>query len=170
MKNVVYLRGTICVIQPSHLFDGVQYYKAFLNVVNSSNRIPIVFKRNCVEEGQEVSIYGNIRSHTHQVNNRKVTDVYVYTDFVIQEDCNNFVYLEGNICKVNSPKVDSKGNKFQTFIVANNQFPNNRKINNYIPFIVYSGNVCYDALEVGDIVGLSGELTTKGNWCEVQLA
>ena len=160
MKNEVYLAGNLTNIEPSHTYDGTQYFKAVLCVADTTNKVPIIFKDTDVKDNQVISIFGTLRSHTDNQN----TDLYVYTDFTIQEDTNDCVFLEGNICSISNLKTDRTGRTFRTFVLGNNQIFNNRKINNYIPCIIYEG---YDKLSVKDSILLRGVLVSKGKWCEV---
>lgn len=163
MRNEVYLAGTLVNVEPSHVYSNIQYLKAILCVTETDIRIPIVFKEREIQNNQFVSILGNLRSHT--VDGK--TDLYVFTDFMIQEDTNDCVFLDGNICKISDIKIDKLGNEFRTFVLANNQYPNGRKVNNYVPCIIYSNVEGYKDLSLKDTICISGFLTSKGKWCEV---
>lgn len=163
MQNEVYLAGTLVNVEPSHTYGNTQYLKAILCVIETNIRIPVVFTEREIQDNQFVSIFGNLRSHT--VDGK--TDLYVFTDFVIQEDTEDCVFLDGNICKISDIRTDKLGNEFRTFVLANNQYPNGRKVNNYIPCIVYSNAEGYKDLSLKDTIHISGFLTSKGKWCEV---
>ena len=85
--NTIKLKGILTNISSSHEIGGVEFCKANLLVKRVDGRedlINIRFKKfsNPYNEGQEISLSGNLRSYSSKLENGKnKVDLYVFTYF-----------------------------------------------------------------------------------------
>ena len=168
MNNII-LKGKINNIQHSHTINGISYDSAYLLVNNSNDLIELKFKSGVYpyKNGDVICIDGNIRSYSHQLNNKNKVDIYVFTKFddpfMNGEDLDifNAFEVDGRICKKNPIRTFKNGTKNIQFILANNIINSDLdiKINNYLPCIAW-GNLAelLNQLSVNDIVNVKGEL------------
>lgn len=138
--NKIILQGIIKDIKFSHYVNDIEYYKANL-IVSKDNKetiVPLKFKRFCClyQEGDFISLTGNIRTFSVKDNDKSHVDVYVFTYFDIpEEEKSNYIELDGNICKKGELRKTKNGLDVIDFIVANNLNNNNQIFNTYIPMV-----------------------------------
>ena len=168
--NIVKLRGIIKDIKPSHNVGDIEYDKANLIVSRDGTREDIItlkFKKfsNTFQEDDTISIIGNVRSYSKQINGKNKVDVYVFTYFDKNEDdvINEFD-IDGRICKINDLRVLENGKSCIHFIIANNLNVSNdsQKLNSYLPCVAW-GNEAKElsTKSVNDIIHIKGEIHSR---------
>lgn len=168
--NIVKLRGIIKDIKPSHNVGDIEYDKANLIVSRDGTREDIItlkFKKfsNTFQEDDTISIIGNVRSYSKQINGKNKVDVYVFTYFDKNEDdvINEFD-IDGRICKINDLRVLENGKSCIHFIIANNLNVSNdsQKLNSYLPCVAW-GNEAKElsAKSVNDVIHIKGEIHSR---------
>ena len=125
---------------------------------------------NNYREGQEISLIGNIRSYSRQLDdNKNKVDIYVFTYFDKPEDCeleetNNEFTITGRICKIESLRKLAGGKQNIHFIIANNlEVSNNQKLNSYLPCIAW-GKTAKDIssnFKINDTIQVKGRLQSR---------
>lgn len=164
--NDIKLEGIIRNIRPSHQIGNAQYNKADL-IVSRQNDIEdlltIKFKdyENIYKDGDKITLTGNVRTHNNIIDGSNKLEVYVFTHFdnQVNEILTNEVNIDGRICKIKPLKINSDGTRLLEFILANNIFVNNKKINNYIPCIAWNNEAeKLASLQVSDKLIIKGKL------------
>jgi len=172
--NEVILKGLIRNIKPSHIIDGVEYCKADLVVKNkysgNDDVISLKFKKFCnrYKDNDLAEIYGNIRSYScknEDGSNRVSIYVFTYQD-IFQDDFqdDNFVRLDGRICKIDKLRTTTSGKNNIHFTLANNIISDktNQKVNSYIPCVAWGKlALSMSNLRVNDKIELVGELHSR---------
>lgn len=174
--NQIKLKGIIRNIRPSHNIKDIEYDKADLIVNRRDGKddvLNIRFKRfsNTYQDDQEVSLVGNIRSYSRQLEDgRNKVDIYVFTYFDIpeldendQEVTNEFV-VDGRICKIEPLRTVSNGKQNIHFLLANNLIveESNQKLNSYLPCIAWGGIAReLSKCQVNDKLTIKGELHSR---------
>ena len=165
--NRITLQGIIKDIKFSHYVKDIEYYKANL-VVKKDNRediIPLKFKRfSCLyEEGDNISLIGNIRTFSTKEEDRNHVEVYVFTYFDIPEESKtNFISLDGNICKKGELRKTQSGLDVIDFIIANNLISNNQLFNTYIPVVAWGKQAKeINKMNVGDNINIEGHFSSR---------
>lgn len=172
--NKICLKGKIRNIQYSHEIKGIEYDKAELVVEKKGSAepdvLPLCFKKftNIYTDDQVVELEGNIRSYSHQTDNKNKVDIYVFTYFNIPENCEeeivNDVEIDGRVCKVDELRTTRNGKQNFHFILANNIISNDgkQKLNNYIPCVCWGKLALeYCNLQINDVVKLKGQLHSR---------
>lgn len=172
--NEVKLRGSIRDINYSHTINDVRYGKANLIVPGAKDEdiISLVYKEhtNHYKNGDFVELSGNLRSYSQQLSdNKNKVSIYVFTYFDIPKfddgiELDNFVHIDGRICKIDGLREHSNGIPSLSFVLANNIFLDGGrgKINNYIPVI--SWGVDAEKLskhKVGDKISILGKVHSR---------
>jgi primosomal replication protein N len=174
--NTIKLKGILTNVAPSHEIGNVEFCKANMLVKRVDGRedlINIRFKKfsNPYNDGQEISLSGNIRSYSSKLENGKnKVDLYVFTYFDIpdlnendQEDINS-VEIDGRICKIEPIRTTRSGKRNIHFILANNLIVSDgtKKLNSYIPCIAW-GEVAeqLSALSVNSQIVIKGGLHSR---------
>ena len=150
--NDVKLTGYIKDIEFSHEISGIRYGKANLIIPNKNEEdiVSLIYKEhvNHHSAGDYISLQGNLRSYSQQIENKNKVNIYVFTYFDVPKyedgiETNNFVLIDGRICKIGEPILHKNGSISRSFILANNIFTSNNKgkINNYIPVVCWDNNV-----------------------------
>lgn len=169
--NDVILSGVIRQIEYSHTVNGVVYDKAQLIVKNSNGLESVInlkFKRlsNQYSENQFISLIGNVRTYSSNINGKNHVEVYVFTYFdtppVEFDGLVNFVQLDGRICKIDDLRILSNGKRYLHFILANNIATSSSKFNSYLPCVAW-GSVAESLsnYKVGDEISLIAELRSR---------
>ena len=174
--NTIKLKGILTNISSSHEIGGVEFCKANLLVKRVDGRedlINIRFKKfsNPYDEGQEISLSGNLRSYSSKLENGKnKVDLYVFTYFDLpslnandQEDI-NAVEIDGRICKIEELRTTRNGKRNVHFILANNLIVSEgtKKLNSYIPCIAWGALADeISSLTVNTQIKLKGELHSR---------
>ena len=174
--NNIRLKGILTNIEPSHVIQGIEFSKANLIVHREDGKedfLNVRFKKfsNPYEDNQEVSLSGNVRSYSSNLDDGKNrVELYVFTYFD-QPDLNehdqeeiNRLDIDGRICKIDSLKMTKGGKKNIHFILANNLIVSDgtKKLNSYIPCIAW-GPVAerLSTLTVNTKLKLRGELHSR---------
>lgn len=169
--NTIKLAGILKDIKPSHNVGDIEYDKANLIVLREDGKkedvITLKFKRfaNKFKEDDKISIVGNVRSYSKQLNGKNKVDVYVFTYFDTNNDeINNQFDVDGRICKMDELRVLDNGKSCIHFILANNLSVSgdNQKLNSYLPCVAWGS----EAKEIGnksvnDVVHIKGELHSR---------
>ena len=171
--NTIFLKGKLRDIQPSHKIGDIEYNKANLIVPRFDGKEDIIslrykkFSNTMYNNGDTISITGNVRSYSHQLENGKNKyELYVFTYFDpqenISEDINNEVEIDGKICKIDPIRVTKNGKQNIHFILANNINLDNGRINSYIPCVAWGKNAIQlkDAV-VGDYLHFKAQLHSR---------
>ena len=170
--NEIILKGLIRDIEDSHNIGDISYGKANLIVPRENGIDDIISLRykkfsNNYREGQEISLIGNIRSYSRQLDdNKNKVDIYVFTYFDKPEEndlLNNHFIIDGRICKIEDIRILPNGKKNVHFILANNlEASSNKKLNSYLPCIAW-GKIAQEIskLKVNDFVQISGRLQSR---------
>ena len=166
--NKIILQGHLRDIEFSHRQGNIDYEKANLICPRTGGKeediISIIYKKfvNKYKEGDFIKLKGNIRSYSSKDKDHKNSvNIYVFTYFdEPEEENNNLLVLDGRICKIEKLRKSKTGVFYLHFILANNIFtPDGKKINNYIPCIVYSDN----ADKIINL-GVSAQIEIKGEF------
>lgn len=169
--NDVILSGVIRQIEYSHTVNGVVYDKAQLIVKNSNGLESVInlkFKRlsNQYSENEFISLIGNVRTYSSNINGKNHVEVYVFTYFdtppVEFDGLVNFVQLDGRICKIDDLRILSNGKRYLHFILANNIATSSSKFNSYLPCVAW-GSVAegLSNYKVGDEISIIAELRSR---------
>lgn len=171
--NEVILSGMFRNVQHSHTINNIEYDKADIVVARKNgveDVLPLKFKKfsNKYTEGQNIELTGNLRSYsTRRPDGTNKVELYVFTYFDIPQTdeqdhiITNSVRISGRVCKVDMPRIDSKGKESVHFILANNIQINKTgtKIDTYIPCICVDATAqSAEELHVGDAIEIRGEL------------
>lgn len=165
--NKIILQGIIKDIKFSHYIKDIEYYKANLVVKKDSKEdiIPLKFKRfSCLyEEGDNISLIGNIRTFSTKEKDKNHVEVYVFTYFDIPEESKtNFISLDGNICKKGELRKTQSGLDVIDFIIANNLISNNQLFNTYIPVVAWGKQAKeINKMNVGDKLNIEGHFSSR---------
>ena len=178
MNNII-LKGLLRNIEYSHTIDGVEYNKAQLLCSRDKGREDVInlrFKKfsNPYEDGKEISLIGNVRSFSEQLENGKnKVNVYVFTYMDMpptkeytddsQEEITNALEIDGRICKIGNLEKTPKGKTNLHFILANNIIVNDKqKLNSYLPCVAWGRLATEMAnLKVSDKIEIFGELHSR---------
>lgn len=166
--NKVVLQGIIKDIQYSHTVQDIEYDKASLIVKRDNGKedlINLKFKKfsNPYQDGDAVSLIGNVRTYTQRVGDRSKVEIYVFTYFDIpEEDLTNNVELVGRICKSNGLRKTMAGKDVIDFILANNLITETQSLNCYIPCVAW-GKMAKDIakMNIGDELNIQGQLQSR---------
>lgn len=169
--NNVKLKGILRDIEHSHSIGDIEYDKADLIVQRENGIDDIIslrFKKfsNTYKDGDTVSLVGNVRSYSKQLNDGKnKVDIYVFTYFDSPEDddITNSVVVDGRICKIEDVRILPNGKKNIHFIVANNLVTSDgKKLNSYLPCIAW-GKTAQEIsnMRVNDFIQISGKLQSR---------
>ena len=166
--NKVVLHGIIKDIQYSHTVQDIEYDKASLIVKRDNGKedlINLKFKKfsNPYQDGDEVSLIGNVRTYTQRVGDKSKVEIYVFTYFDIpEEDLTNNVELVGRICKSNGLRKTMAGKDVIDFILANNLVTETQSLNCYIPCVAW-GKMAKDIskMNIGDELNIAGQLQSR---------
>lgn len=170
--NRIILDGIIQDIKDAHTIGDIQYKKANLIVRNSNSKYSIInlqFKKfQCeVEDGQQIQIVGNIRSHSTKVSpDKNHVNIYVFTYFDEPYDeekqLKNQFLVDGRICKIEPVRILENDKTNIHFILANNIITQNSKLNSYLPCIAWGK--CANRLSKlnkNDNIVVQGELRSR---------
>jgi hypothetical protein len=169
--NNVKLKGILRDIEHSHSIGDIEYDKADLIVQRENGIDDIIslrFKKfsNTYRDGDTVSLVGNVRSYSKQLNDGKnKVDIYVFTyfDSPEEDDITNSVIVDGRICKIEDVRILPNGKKNIHFIVANNLVTSGgKKLNSYLPCIAW-GKTAQEIsnMRVNDFIQISGKLQSR---------
>lgn len=168
--NKIMLKGLLTNIQPSHKIKDIEYDQSDLIVSRTDGKEDIIslkFKKFCnrYKEGDKVELTGNIRSYSQKISEDKnKVNLYVFTYFDIPEtEENNYIELDGRICKIDALRTTKTGKNNIHFILANNLITDaKQKLNSYIPCIAW-GKTAKDIskLSVNDKLVIKGELHSR---------
>lgn len=168
--NKINLNGIIKNITHSHFINGIEYNKANLIVDRGNGREDIInlkFKKfsNPYIENSNIQLCGNIRTYSQKLENRNKVDVYVFTYFDRPEDINelnNYVELDGRICKKGELRKTQTGKDVIDFIIANNLKSEDQSLNCYIPCVAW-GKLAKEITNknVGDLISIKGQLQSR---------
>lgn len=144
-----------------------------MTVKNSNGKdsvLTIQFKKfQCeYEENDEIQLVGNVRSYSEKVSEDKnKVSIYVYTyfDLPTDEDQNlllNKFFISGRICKIEPMRFLENNKNNIHFILANNIFTENSKLNSYLPCIAW-GKCAKKLSECNknDNIYITGELRSR---------
>lgn len=172
--NRIVLRGVVRNIQPSHNVAGNQFDSAQLVVKNSDGTdsvITLKFKHtpiSRVEEGDYISLVGNVRSYSYNDGNKNHVELYVYTYFdtpeatvTLGDTIENYFSIDGNICKKSRLRMYPTPNI--QFIIANNIVTaDNKKLNSYLSCSCYKEYAyLLSQLDIGTHIKIEGELRSR---------
>ena len=174
--NKINVKGLIRNIQPSHVIKDIEYNKADLIVTRKDGKEDVLnlrFKKfsNPYKDNQEISILGNVRSYSKQLENGKnKVELYIFTYFDNgelhendQEILNEFI-IDGRICKIDELRSTKDGKSNIHFVIANNLIieDSNQKLNSYLPCIAW-GKLAkqISQMHVNDKITITGELHSR---------
>lgn len=174
--NKINVKGLIRNIQHSHVIKDIEYNKADLVVTRKDGKEDVLnlrFKKfsNPYKDNQEISILGNVRSYSKQLENGKnKVELYIFTYFDNgeldendQEIVNEFI-IDGRICKIDELRNTKDGKSNIHFVIANNLIieDSNQKLNSYLPCIAW-GKLAkqISQMHVNDKIIISGELHSR---------
>lgn len=164
--NEVTLQGYLRDIEFSHSVGNVDYEKANLICPGTYGReddiISIIYKKfvNKYNEGDFISLSGNLRSYSLKNEKHNSVQIYVFTYFDMPDSiATNDIKLDGHICKIDKIRYSKYGKQYIHFIVANNIFTATSKLNNYISCTAYGQEALKIAeMDISDYINISGEL------------
>ena len=167
MNNII-LRGTIDNIKYSHSIGDIEYNKATLRVKRVDNKedlLNLKFKKfsNPYNNGDTVSLVGNIRTYSQKLQDKNKVDVYIFTYFDLPEHEElNMVELDGRICKLGELRKTQSGKDVIDFIIANNLVTDHQTLNCYIPCVAWGKFAKQIAkYTLGDLIHIKGQLQSR---------
>lgn len=166
--NKIILAGTV-TDEPifSHEVYGEKFYIFYLSSSRSSGTndiLPCIISEilmNGVRSGSQIMIEGNIRTRNVQVNEKRNLEITVFVkDVLPYEKDENYVELEGFLCKSPNYRETPSGRKITDLLIATNrQFT--RK-SDYIPVIVWGRQAIWSSfLQTGMKLEISGRLQSR---------
>lgn len=166
--NKIILAGTV-TDEPifSHEVYGEKFYIFYLSSSRSSGTndiLPCIISEilmNGVRSGSQIMIEGNIRTRNVQVNEKRNLEITVFVkDVLPYEKDENYVELEGFLCKSPNYRETPSGRKITDLLIATNrQFT--RK-SDYIPVIVWRRQAIWSSfLQTGMKLEISGRLQSR---------
>lgn len=177
--NKITIQGIIKDIQFSHIVAEIEYYKANVLVKRENDKediIPIKFKRFCnkFNDGDFITFTGQLRTYS-DIDENGVNHVhpYVFTYFdvpdVVLEDnaklklnLNNYVELDGNICKKGELRKTKSGLDVLDFTIANNIKNGNSTFNIYMPVVAWGKQAKQiSKLSISDKLNIVGHFTSR---------
>lgn len=181
--NKVRLSGIIeSDFKYSHENDYDRYYNATIKIPRRSgveDHIPIMVPYQLIKEnlndslkGLYAKVAGCIRTKNMLGGDgRKHLKIYVYVKGIefygTQEEArdteyDNFVYLEGRICKLPTFRVTPLGREITDLMVAVNRYNDVRKKADYVPCIAWGSNARDTSwLNVNDTIALYGRMQSR---------
>ena len=172
--NKIQLKGVIDNITYSHTIGTIDYDKAELIVpkYNGEDILQLRFKHysNIYNNGDSVSLVGNIRSYSEKLENKNKVHLYVFTYFdkpedeIEEVDVWNSFNVDGRICKIDELRTSVNGKQNIHFILANNIISKNthQKLNTYIPMVAFGDTAREIAkLQVSDRILVTGKLNSR---------
>lgn len=168
--NAIKLKGVLKNIKHSHTIGDVDYDSADLIVPRDNGKEDIVtlkFKSlsNTYKEDTQISIVGNVRSYSKQLNGKNKVSVYVFTYFdENEEEIVNECELDGRICKIDEMRTLSNGKHCIHFILANNLSVSGetQKLNSYLPCVAWGNEAkAMSQKGVNDVIHIKGELHSR---------
>ena len=168
MNNII-LKGTLKNIKYSHSIGNVEYFSANMLVPRhdgTEDFLNIKYKKlsNPYTEGDEIELVGNVRSYSHVLNDKNKVDIYVFTYFdkpTDDEEIINKCTIDGCICKKDKLRTLKNGKCCFHFTLANSIVANGKKINSYIPCVIWGEEAKVFDFNVGDEVSIIGELHSR---------
>ena len=171
--NKIQLRGVIENITYSHTIGTTDYDKAEIIVpkYNGEDILQLRFKHysNIYNNGDSVTLLGNIRSYSEKLENKNKVHLYVFTYFDKPEDDTeeevwNSFEVDGRICKIDDLRTSVNGKQNIHFILANNIISKHthQKLNTYIPMVAFGDTAKEIAkLQVSDRIQVTGKLNSR---------
>lgn len=168
--NQIILKGFIRNIEYSHNIQDIEFCKAELISQQDNgkeNLINLKFKRfsNPYKNGDEISLVGNVRTYSQKLENRNKVDVYVFTYFDKPDEeiqSNNYIELDGRICKKGDLRKTLAGKDVIDFIIANNLKSETQSLNCYIPCVAWGKQAKEIAKKgIGDRLYIAGQLQSR---------
>lgn len=163
--NKIELQGIIKNIELSHKIGDVEYYKANLLVTKENGKedlLNLKFKRfSCnYNEGDKISLIGNIRTYSQRIEDKNKVEVYVFTYFDKPEDEHviNKAEIEGTICKSNGLRQTRYGKDVLDFILLSNI----NGLCSYIPCVAWGKDAkLISKMNIGDQLHIEGQLVSR---------
>ncbi len=177
--NKITIQGIIKDIQFSHIVAEIEYYKANVLVKRENDKediIPVKFKRFCnkFNDGDTVTFIGQLRTYSDtDENGINHVHPYVFTYFdtpeLVAEDgtelylrSNNYVQLDGNICKKGELRKTKTGLDVLDFTIANNIKNGTSTFNIYMPVVAWGKQAKQiSKLSIGDKLNIVGHFTSR---------
>jgi single-stranded DNA-binding protein len=164
--NEVYVSGKV-VRDPTydHTYKDGEFYKFYISVTRFSgvqDVLPVIMLKERinfdeVKAGNILNIQGEYRSFND--NGKLILFIFAKRITLCDEDAmNNFVMLEGYVCKRGDVRTTPKGRSILDVILAVNRSHNN---SSYIPLVVWSPEMKAKELKVGDKVIVSGRIQSR---------
>lgn len=166
--NKALIEGTI-ITNPeiSHEFYGEKFYKFKISVERNSGTIDVL---NCsvseiyldkIIEGERVRFNGEIRTKNNHEDNRSHLIVYVFVKELIQTTGvdENYVEVNGYLCKKHDIRETPLGRKISDFILASNR---GYVKSDYIPCISWGRNATrISYFDVGTKISAKGRFQSR---------
>lgn len=169
MANEIKLAGTIVTeAKFSHKSYGRKFYEFYISVERLSKKfdvLPCFIQENLLNEihlNEKIVLYGEIRTwNEHKENkNHLVIHVYVQSVSEYKGDDENFVELQGFICKMPIYRKTPRGRYLTELLMASNRVTSWKS--DYIPCIVWNENALKTSyMEIGDKITITGRLQSR---------
>ena len=171
--NEILLKGILRDIQPSHVVNNINYYKANIIVPREFAKDDILeikfkqFSLGNLSDGDTVLLSGNIRSYSQKISdNKNKVNIYVFTYFdkpSLDDDAiTNKFNISGEVCKVEPLNKTTSGKDNYHFILRNKIYTDDGKyLLNYLPCSVWGKLAKTSKLNVGDFITINGELHSR---------
>lgn len=173
VMNEIILKGVLRDIQPSHVVNNTNYYKANIIVPRECAKDDILelkfkqFSLGNLSNGDTVLLSGNIRSYSQKISdNKNKVNIYVFTYFdkpsIDDDTLINQFEVSGEVCKVEPLNKTNSGKDNYHFILRNRIYTESGKfLLNYLPCSVWGRLAKNCKLSVGDKVLIKGELHSR---------
>lgn len=173
-KNEVILSGKIATSPVfSHEVIGERFYEMILDVKRLSGAVdslPVTISERLMktidftdfQQGDEIEISGDFRSHNQEVDGKSKLLLSVFCKSVSQKSSQidkNQIDLLGYVCKPPTYRVTPLNRQINDLLLAVNR--QNRK-SDYIPLIIWGRNATMAKdYKVGDCVGIKGRVQSR---------
>ena len=164
--NLIKLKGIIKDTQFSHSTNGINYCLSHLVVPGNNgkeNNITLKYKELCnhYKDDTEISLIGNIRSHT--TSSGIEVSIFTYFDLPKEEGAINDFLVSGKICEIGDTLKTKSGKSRKYFLLHNTiSSSQNKKIESYLPCYLWGNDIgLISNKKIGDEVIISGELHSR---------
>ncbi|MDO4482319.1 MAG: single-stranded DNA-binding protein [Bacillota bacterium] len=172
--NKITLKGTIVSgAEYSHKVYGEEFARFEIGVMRTSGYrdiIPVTISKRLIgreelEEGDCVCVEGQIRTYNRYIDGKNRLIITAFAREIEKEDRyefepdENYVFLEGYICREPFYRVSPRGREITDLMLAVNRMYGK---SDYIPCIAWGRNARYAGLlDVGTKIRISGRIQSR---------
>lgn len=141
---------------------GIERRSGYIDEINVMISERLIYESS-LYEGDFVEIVGQVRTYNESADGRNKLNVVIFAREIqtglSEEYFENYIYLEGFLCKPPIKRTSPLGREICDLMIAVNRMYNK---SDYIPCIAWGRNANYaDKLEVGTKVYLEGRIQSR---------